>query len=324
MKGRAGKLLHPPLLPVGVLMEQQDLNGILLMNKPQGFTSHDVVAKLRGILHTRRIGHGGTLDPMATGVLPVFVGGATRAADFAAAQDKEYIAGFTLGYATDTQDTTGETTGISGKYASLAAVRARLAHFQGAHQQLPPMYSAVKVNGRKLYDLARKGKEVERAPRDIFIREMELLDFDEDAQKGRFRVVASKGAYVRTIVHDFGEALRTLAVMHSLVRTRSGTYPLAETVGFAEVERAMQDGTISALLRPTDSLFLKHPAVRLTGEGAERAARGAVVFPRMARGLPETEGTLVRVYEGDRFLMLGQVRALDKGGMGLFVYKNFR
>lgn len=324
MKGRAGKLLHPPLLPVGVLMEQQDLNGILLMNKPQGFTSHDVVAKLRGILHTRRIGHGGTLDPMATGVLPVFVGGATRAADFAAAQDKEYIAGFTLGYATDTQDTTGETTGISGKYASLAAVRARLAHFQGAQQQLPPMYSAVKVNGRKLYDLARKGKEVERAPRDIFIREMELLDFDEDAQKGRFRVVASKGAYVRTIVHDFGEALGTLAVMHSLVRTRSGTYPLAETVGFAEVERAMQDGTISALLRPADSLFLKHPAVRLTGEGAERAARGAVVFPRMARGLPGTEGTLVRVYEGDRFLMLGQVRALDKGGMGLFVYKNFR
>lgn len=324
MKGRAEKLLHPPLLPVGVLMEQQDLNGILLMNKPQGFTSHDVVAKLRGILHTRRIGHGGTLDPMATGVLPVFVGGATKAADFAAAQDKEYIAGFTLGYATDTQDTTGETTEVSGKYASLAAVRARLAHFQGAQQQLPPMYSAVKVNGRKLYDLARKGKEVERAPRDIFIREIELLDFDEDAQKGRFRVVASKGTYVRTIVHDFGEALGTLAVMHSLVRTRSGTYPLAETVGFTEVERAMQDGGISALLRPTDSLFLEHPAVRLTEEGAERAARGAVVFPRMARGLPETEGTLVRVYKGDRFLMLGQVRALDKGGMGLFVYKNFR
>lgn len=324
MKGRAEKLLHPPLLPVGVLMEQQDLNGILLMNKPQGFTSHDVVAKLRGILHTRRIGHGGTLDPMATGVLPVFVGGATKAADFAAAQDKEYIAGFTLGYATDTQDTTGETTEVSGKYASLAAVRARLAHFQGAQQQLPPMYSAVKVNGRKLYDLARKGKEVERAPRDIFIREIELLDFNEDAQKGRFRVVASKGAYVRTIVHDFGEALGTLAVMHSLVRTRSGTYSLAETVGFAEVERAMQDGGISALLRRTDSLFWEHPAVRLTEEGAERAARGAVVFPRMARGLPETEGTLVRVYKGDRFLMLGQVRALDKGGMGLFVYKNFR
>lgn len=324
MKGRAEMLLHPPLLPVGVLMEQQDLNGILLMNKPQGFTSHDVVAKLRGILHTRRIGHGGTLDPMATGVLPVFVGGATKAADFAAAQDKEYIAGFTLGYATDTQDTTGETTEVSGKYASLAAVRARLAHFQGAQQQLPPMYSAVKVNGRKLYDLARKGKEVERTPRDIFIREIELLDFDEDAQKGRFRVVASKGTYVRTIVHDFGERLGTLAVMHSLVRTRSGTYPLGETVGFTEVERAMQDGGISALLRPTDSLFLKHPAVRLTEEGAERAARGAVVFPRMARGLPETEGTLVRVYKGDRFLMLGQVRALDKGGMGLFVYKNFR
>lgn len=305
-------------------MEQQDLNGILLMNKPAGFTSHDVVAKLRGILHTRRIGHGGTLDPMATGVLPVFVGGATKAADFAAAQDKEYIAGFTLGYATDTQDTTGEITRMSGKYASLAAVQARLAHFKGAQQQLPPMYSAVKVNGQKLYDLARKGKEVERTPRDIFIREIELLDFDEDAQKGRFRVVASKGTYVRTIVSDFGEALGTLAAMHSLVRTRSGAYPLAETVGFDAVEQAMADGTIGQLLRPTDSLFLEHPAVHLTAEGAERAARGAVVFPRMAPGLPETEGMLVRVYEGDKFRMLGQVRTLDKGGTGLFVYKNFR
>ncbi|MGM9612247.1 MAG: tRNA pseudouridine(55) synthase TruB, partial [Butyricicoccus sp.] len=282
------------------------------------------VAKLRGILHTRRIGHGGTLDPMATGVLPVFVGGATKAADFAAAQDKEYIAGFTLGYATDTQDTTGEITQMSGRYASLAAVQARLAHFQGAQQQLPPMYSAVKVNGQKLYDLARKGKEVERTPRDIFIREIELLDFDEDAQKGRFRVVASKGTYVRTIVSDFGEALGTLAAMHSLVRTRSGAYPLAETVGFDAVEQAMASGTIGQLLRPTDSLFLAHPAVHLTEEGAERAARGAVVFPRMAPGLPETEGTLVRVYEGNRFRMLGQVRTLEKGGTGLFVYKNFR
>ena len=149
-------------------MEQQVLNGILLMNKPQGFTSHDVVAKLRGILHTRRIGHGGTLDPMATGVLPVFVGGATKAADFAAAQDKEYVAGFTLGFATDTQDTTGETIRTSAVRASADEVQACLAGFAGAQQQLPPMYSAVKVNGQKLYDLARKGKEIERTPRDIY------------------------------------------------------------------------------------------------------------------------------------------------------------
>lgn len=305
-------------------MEQQTLSGILLMNKPQGFTSHDVVAKLRGILKTRRIGHGGTLDPMATGVLPVFVGGATKAADFAAAQDKEYVAGFTLGLATDTQDTTGRTLHVSDKRADTAAVRQALDGFRGAQQQLPPMYSAVKVGGRKLYDLARKGQAVERPTRGIFVHEIELLDFDESAQRGAFRVVASKGTYVRTLVNDLGERLGTWAAMHSLVRTRSGAYRLDETADFAAVERAMAEGRMQQLLRPTDSLFATHPAVYLTAEGGERAARGAVVFPRQAKGLPETPGTLVRVYEGTQFRMLGQVRTLDKGGVGLFVYKNFR
>ncbi|MDR3766136.1 MAG: tRNA pseudouridine(55) synthase TruB, partial [Butyricicoccus sp.] len=297
-------------------MEQQTLSGILLMNKPQGFTSHDVVAKLRGILKTRRIGHGGTLDPMATGVLPVFVGGATKAADFAAAQDKEYVAGFTLGLATDTQDTTGQTLHVSDKRVDTAAVRQALAGFQGAQQQLPPMYSAVKVGGRKLYDLARKGQEVERPTREIFVHEIELLDFDESAQRGTFRVVASKGTYVRTLVNDLGERLGTWAAMHSLVRTRSGAYTLEQTADFAAVGRAAAAGEIAQLLRPTDSLFLEHPAVQLTAEGGERAARGAVVFPRQAKGLPDTPGTLVRVYEGEQFRMLGQVRTLDKGGVG--------
>ena len=153
-------------------MQQSDLNGILLMNKPQGFTSHDVVAKLRGILHTRRIGHGGTLDPMATGVLPVFVGGATKAADFAAAQDKEYVAGFTLGYCTDTQDVTGEMLRTSERYAAEYAVKQMVRRFIGPQHPVPPMYSAVKVNGQKLYDLARKGREVERPARDIIVHEM--------------------------------------------------------------------------------------------------------------------------------------------------------
>lgn len=305
-------------------MEQQTLNGILLMNKPQGFTSHDVVAKLRGILKTRRIGHGGTLDPMAIGVLPVFVGGATKAADFAAAQDKEYVAGFTLGLATDTQDTTGQTLHTSDKRVDTAVVRQALTGFQGVQQQLPPMYSAVKVGGRKLYDLARKGQEVERPTREIVVQEIELLDFDEAAQRGTFRVVASKGTYVRTLVNDLGERLGTWAAMHSLVRTRSGAYTLEETTDFAAVERAMEAGQMQSLLRPTDSLFLEHPAVYLTAEGGERAARGAVVFPRQAKGLPETPDMLVRVYEGEQFRMLGQVRTLDKGGIGLFVYKNFR
>ena len=305
-------------------MQNSELTGILLMDKPQGFTSHDVVAKLRGILHTRKIGHGGTLDPLATGVLPVFVGGATRAADFAAAQDKEYVAGFTLGYNTDTQDATGETLQTSGKRAAREAVERALAQFRGPQRQVPPMYSAVKVNGQKLYDLARKGKEVERPARDIIVHEAALLDFDEAAQKGTLRLTVSKGTYVRTIINDLGEALGTLAVMHSLVRTRSGAYALDQCRSFDEVERAMQDGTMPQLMLPTDSLFLEHLAVQLTGEGAERIARGAVVFPRQAQGLPERAGALCRVYHEGRFLMLGQVRELDKGGLGLFVFKNFR
>lgn len=305
-------------------MQQSELCGILLMNKPQGFTSHDVVAKLRGILHTRRIGHGGTLDPLATGVLPVLVGGATKAADFAAAQDKEYVAGFTLGYETDTQDVTGEVLRRSGQTATRDEVMQAAARFLGAQQQVPPMYSAVKVNGQKLYDLARKGKEVERPARDIFVREMTLMDFDEASQQGTLRLTVSKGTYVRTLVCDLGASLGTFATMHSLVRTRAGAYPLDACHTFDEVERAAQDGTVQQLLLPVDGLFAEHPVVTLNDEGAERIARGAVVFPRQAAGLPETEGALCRVYHNDRFLMLGQVRALDKGGLGLFVYKNFR
>ncbi len=305
-------------------MQQSEFCGILLMDKPQGFTSHDVVAKLRGILHTRRIGHGGTLDPLATGVLPVFIGGATKAADFAAAQDKEYVAGFTLGFETDTQDVTGEVLRRSGQTASRAQVEQAAARFLGAQQQVPPMYSAVKVNGQKLYDLARKGKEVERPARDIFVREMPLLDFDEATQKGTLRLTVSKGTYVRTLVSDMGVSLGTLATMHSLTRTRAGAYPLEQCHSFDEVEQAAQDGTVPDLLLPVDGLFAEHPAVELTDEGAERIARGAVVFPRQARGLPETAGTLCRVYHRGHFLMLGQVRTLDKGGVGLFVYKNFR
>lgn len=303
---------------------EQTVSGILIMNKPAGFTSHDVVAKLRGILRTKKIGHGGTLDPMATGVLPVFVGGATKAADYAAAQDKEYLAGFALGAATDTQDVTGTVTARSDVRADEAAVRDVLAGFLGAQQQIPPMYSAVKIGGQKLYDLARKGKTVERPARDITIREIALTAFDETAQRGAFRVTCSKGTYVRTIVNDLGERLGTLAAMDALTRTRSGVYTLAEAVSFEQVEQARDGGTLSRLLRPTDSLFAGYPAVRLNHEGADRAARGAVVFPRQTDGLDFAPGTLCRVYHDGRFLMLGRVDALEKGGAGLFVHKNFR
>ena len=299
-------------------------DGIIIIDKPAGWTSMDVCGKLRGILKTKKVGHAGTLDPMATGVLPVFVGNATRAVSYAEGGDKEYVAGVTLGYCTDTQDVTGEIVQTGDRIAAEYAVKRVVRGFVGPQQQIPPMYSAVKVNGQKLYDLARKGREVERPARDIIVHEMELLDFDEDAQKGTLRCVVSKGTYVRTLVNDLGEKLGTLAVLHSLVRTRSGAYPLDRCRSFEDCERAMADGTMQQLLLPTDSLFTDCPAVALTAEGAERIARGAVVFPRQTDSLPEAAGTLCRVYHEGRFLMLGQVRELDKGGLGLFVYKNFR
>lgn len=305
--------------------EQQTPSGILVFDKPQGFTSHDVVAKLRGILRTRKIGHGGTLDPMATGVLPIFVGGATKASDYAAAQDKTYEAGFTLGFSTDTQDTTGTVIERSDRRVTLDEVRDALEGFRGAQKQIPPMYSAIKIDGQKLYDLARKGKEVERPARDITILDIALLNFDPDTQKGSFRVTCSKGTYVRTIVHDLGEKLGTHAAMHALTRTRAGVYDLSEAVTFEQIERARDDGTLEGLFRPTDSLFVDYPAVTLNAEGHDRAARGATVFERQTDGLAQfAPGTLCRVYADGKFLMLGRVDTLDKGGNGLFVHKNFR
>ncbi len=299
-------------------------NGIIIVNKPADFTSFDVVAKLRGILHERRIGHGGTLDPMATGVLPVFVGGATKAADFAAAQSKGYTAGFALGYGTDTQDSTGSVVKRSGRTADKSSVQAAVDAMRGEQMQLPPMYSAIQIDGKRLYDLARKGVEVARERRRIVVHEAELLDFDEESQQGHLRVVCSKGTYVRTLCHDLGESLGTLATMTSLVRTSSGAYALEQAHTLEEIERAAQIGQIDSLLLPTDSLFLAYPAVVIDDEGAARAAHGAFIALEHTKGLPKKKGQVCRVYHGDTFLMLGRVDELNRGGLALFQEKRFR
>lgn len=299
-------------------------NGVLIVNKPQDFTSFDVVAKLRGILHERRIGHGGTLDPMATGVLPVFVGGATKAADMAAAQAKEYVAGFALGHATDTQDSTGTETAHSDKRAALSDVQAAVDAMRGEQMQLPPMYSAVKVDGKRLYDLARKGVEVERTPRPITVHEAELLSFDEQAQAGQLRFVCSKGTYVRTLIHDLGEGLGTYAVMTALQRTASGRYTLEQSHTLEEIQRAADADEIEALMLPTDSLFAAYPAVSIDDYGYERAQNGAFITPQHVTGMPMQAGTLCRVYYQGEFWMLGRVDRLDRGGRALFYEKRFR
>ncbi len=304
-------------------MRHAELSGILLMDKPEGFTSHDVVAKLRGILKTKKIGHGGTLDPIATGVLPVFVGGATKASEFAAAQDKEYIAGFRLGYSTDTQDVTGEALKTSAERAAKGRLESVLTEFRGPQKQSPPMYSAVKVNGKKLYELARKGKEIERPLRDIMVQKLELENFDEERQSGTLCCVVSKGTYVRTLINDIGERLGTYACMSSLRRMRSGRFDISDCHSFKEVEAAVNDGKAASLMLPADTLFEAYPEVELTDEGMERLSNGAVAFKRMAKGMPDKNNAVCRVYHNGNFLMLGQVRPLQVGGMGLFVYKRF-
>lgn len=299
-------------------------NGIIIVNKPADFTSFDVVAKLRGILRERRIGHGGTLDPMATGVLPVFVGGATKAADFAAAQSKGYTAGFVLGHSTDTQDSTGSVLAQSGRTADKASVQAAVDAMRGEQMQLPPMYSAIQIDGQRLYDLARKGVEVERERRRIVVHEAELLNFDEASQQGHLRVVCSKGTYVRTLCHDLGEALGTLATMTSLVRTSSGAYSLEQAHTLDEIQTAAEQGQVEDLLLPTDSLFLEYPAVEIDDEGAARAEHGAFIAPEHTSALPMQRGQICRVYYQDVFLMLGRVDELNRGGLALFQEKRFR
>lgn len=221
-------------------------NGILIIDKPTDWTSHDVVAKLRGILHEKRIGHAGTLDPMATGVLPVFVGRATRAVEFAAEREKEYLAGLRLGQVTDTQDVTGSTLSTAPVSVTREDVEKILAQFRGDIRQIPPMYSAIKKEGKKLYELARRGQEVERQPRPITIYELELLD-QLSPTDYTLRVKCSKGTYVRTLCHDIGQALGCGGTLFSLRRTRSAGFALGQAVTLEQVQAAADP---AALLLP--------------------------------------------------------------------------
>lgn len=246
--------------------------GILIVDKPADWTSQDVVAKLRGVLHEKRIGHGGTLDPMATGVLPVFVGRATRAVEFFESAEKEYIAGLRLGVETDTQDITGRILAEQPVAVTRGAVEAALASFLGEQQQLPPMYSAVKIGGQKLYELARKGRAVERTPRRITLFELELLE--GAGAHYTFRVRCSKGTYVRTLCHDLGKALGCGGCMESLRRTRAGCYGLSQAVPLAAV---ISHPDPQALLLPTDSLFAHLPEMTLHPKQEKLLRNGAVV-----------------------------------------------
>ncbi|MBQ2330727.1 MAG: tRNA pseudouridine(55) synthase TruB, partial [Oscillospiraceae bacterium] len=220
-----------------------------MIDKPEDWTSQDVCAKLRGVFREKRIGHGGTLDPMATGVLPVFLGRATRAAQFSENSDKTYIAGMRLGIVTDTQDITGRVLSERGQSVTADDIAAVLPRFLGELEQIPPMYSAVKIGGKKLYELAREGREIERAPRRIAIRSIELAG----SQNGDYllTVTCSKGTYIRTLINDIGEALGCGAAMSSLRRTAAAGFTIDEAVPLQTLLGSSEDEQRS-FVRPTD------------------------------------------------------------------------
>ena len=282
-------------------------NGIIIIDKPADWTSMDVCAKLRGIFREKRVGHAGTLDPMATGVLPVFVGQATKAVPFAEDGQKEYHAVMRLGVVTDTQDISGTVLERKPVTVTEADVRAVLPRFTGEITQLPPMYSAIKINGQKLYDIARRGGTVERKPRDITIYELELVEKLNETDYA-LRVVCSKGTYIRTLCHDIGASLGCGAAMAALRRTMAAGFTIGEAVTLEAVQEQRE-----ALLRPIDSLFREYGAYTIPTVGTERRARcGNPIKASVADGL-------YRVYGCDgTFLSLSEA----KGGV-LTAKKNF-
>ena len=245
------------------------MDGIVIVDKPDGWTSQDVVSKLRGVLHTRRIGHGGTLDPMATGVLPVFVGRATRAVEFFEHAEKTYETVLRLGITTDTEDITGEILTQNTPAVTQKDFLAVLEKFRGEIQQIPPMYSALKINGQKLCDLARKGKQVERKPRTITVYELSCLSFDGGS--ATLRVHCSKGTYIRTLCKDIGQALGCGGCMESLRRVSAGAYQIQEAIPLQTLIDSADPGQY---LLPVDSMFEDIPAVTLTEKQEKRCRNG--------------------------------------------------
>ena len=293
-------------------------SGILVMNKPQGFTSFDVIGKLRGILKMRKLGHTGTLDPMATGVLPVLIGTAARACDILPNEDKAYRAEFQLGTVTDTQDSSGNVLETHPFDVSESELLAVLPQFTGEIQQIPPMYSAVQINGKRLYELARAGKEIERPARQVTVQSLTLEAFDSQSGRGTLLIACGKGTYVRTILHDIGGVLGCGCMMTALERTAACGFTLNDAHTFDEVQQAADAGSVESLVIPTDRLFLSLPAVTLN-ETQTRLYRNGVLLSVSRLGhLPE--GTRFRIYSAEQsFLGLADA---DREHNCLRIYKN--
>lgn len=281
------------------------INGIIIVDKESGFTSHDVVAKMRGICGQKKIGHTGTLDPAATGVLPVCLGNGTRLCDMLTDKEKEYVAELLLGVETDTQDTTGKILAEHPAEVSETEVRKVCDSFLGDYEQVPPMYSALKVNGKKLYELARAGKEVERKPRPVKILELEILEYRLPVVK--MRVVCSKGTYIRTLCADIGKKLGCGGTVQSLRRTAVGRFTQEAAVTLGQLQQMKDEGRLEEAVLPVESMFLNCPVLHVTEENNKLLENGNIVSPEQTKEksvygpeqwvrLCRTDGSFVGIY----------------------------
>lgn len=288
------------------------MNGVIVVNKPEGFTSFDVVAVLRKISGVRKIGHCGTLDPNATGVLPILLGRAAKAQDILPNHDKSYRATFVLGKETDTLDIWGQVLREEKSSVKKSELLSVLSDFRGEIRQIPPMYSAIQINGQRLYDLARKGIEVEREARKITVYSLELQDFDEESQSGTLEVSCSKGTYIRTLIDDIAKAVGSCGCMTSLVRTSACGFELSDAHTLDELRSVSEQGALSDYMLSTESLFTAYAEVAVSDAQAKRFINGGALDAARIRNKPSflVEGGICRVKSPDgKFLGLAKYLA---------------
>lgn len=297
------------------------MDGIIVINKPAEFTSFDVVAVMRGVTKTKKIGHTGTLDPMATGVLPLLFGSATKAQSLLPDSSKEYIAGFQLGITTDTLDIWGTVKSKSGFHVNKGDIQQLLPQFTGNIFQTPPMYSAVQKDGKRLYELARQGIVVEREKRQVNISKLQLLEYDENNACGRLYIACSKGTYIRTLIDDIGAMLKCGGIMTSLCRTSACGFTLDDAITLKQVKELSTNGVLENYLKNVEGVFKPYREVFVSDLQAKRFCNGGQLdIARLKIKNPE-DNEIIRVKTGSNFFIgLGKVQLQNKQ---LAIYKLF-
>lgn len=299
------------------------MNGIIIIDKEQDFTSFDVVAVVRRTLHTKKVGHCGTLDPNATGVLPVLVGNATKAQDIIPNHDKSYVADFKFGYSSDTLDVWGEVKEEKTPFITKDMLEKTVKNFVGEQMQVPPMYSAIQKDGVRLYELARQGIEIEREARKITIYSCELLSFDEEKQEGKIAVSCSKGTYIRSLIDDIAKSLNESAVMTALTRTSACGFTLDNAISLGKLKEIAESDELSAYMQSLESLFVTYPELIVSEKQAHRFRNGNPldINRTRLRDIEHNNGDVYRVKSEEGELLALGVVDLEKGVIK--IYKHF-